>query len=190
MMMPWSLLKIMSQSLTKTQKIATTKMRPPQTAEDIVSYSLASGALSEVCEVTAVMRELDDKENDLVKEFVSQGCSASCDFGPKKTPCSMLFPVKHYWSLRATFAEMSRDEPWWAGLVCVGTDHGSLLPVHHTARSRTVNFTTKANVYVNAPSCSSTTLASRGSRSSRRATSWMDQLWGYMGTRARGQSTT
>ena len=70
-----------------------------QTAEHIVLDSLASGALSEVCEV---IRELDDKENDLVKEFIRWGCSAICDFGPKKTPCSMLFPVKHYQSLTAT----------------------------------------------------------------------------------------
>ena len=80
----------------------------PQTADDIVSASLVSGALSEMCKVTAVMRNLDNKESDLVKDFVSRGCS--CDFGPKKTPCSMLFPVEHYQSLRATFAEMSHDE--------------------------------------------------------------------------------
>ena len=80
----------------------------PQTADDIVSTSLASGALSGVCEVTAVMREMDEKENDLVKDFASRSCG--CDFGPKKTPCSMLFPVEHYQSLRATFAEMSHDE--------------------------------------------------------------------------------
>ena len=61
----------------------------PQTAADIASVSLASGALSEVCEVTAAMRELDDRENDLFKDFVSWGCS--CDFGPKKTPCSKRF---------------------------------------------------------------------------------------------------
>ena len=50
-----------------------------QTAEDIVLDSLASGALSEVCEVTAGLRELEKK----------------------KTPCSVLFPVEHYQSLRA-----------------------------------------------------------------------------------------
>ena len=55
-----------------------------QTADDIVFASVVSGALSQVCEVTAVIRELDDKENDLVKEFASLGCG--CDFGPKKTP--------------------------------------------------------------------------------------------------------
>lgn len=81
-----------------------------QMADDIVSASLASGSLSEVCDVAAVMRELDSKQSDLVQEFVSRGCSVSCDFGPKKTPCSMLFPVEHYQSLRATFAEMSHDE--------------------------------------------------------------------------------
>ena len=79
-----------------------------QTADDLVFASVVSGALSEVCEVTAVMRELDDKENDLVKEFASRGCG--CDFGPKKTPCSMRFSVEHYQSLRATFSEMSHDE--------------------------------------------------------------------------------
>ena len=75
-----------------SQKIVTKKTPPRQLMT--VSASLASGALSEVCDVTAVMRELDDKESDLVKEFVSRGCS--CDFGPRKTPCSMLFPLEHY----------------------------------------------------------------------------------------------
>ena len=54
------------------------------------------------------MREFDDKENDLVKEFDRQGCG--CDFGPKNTPCSMRFSVEPYQSLRATFSEMSHDE--------------------------------------------------------------------------------
>ena len=119
----------------KTQKTAKTKKRTTQTAEDIVSDSLGSGALSEVCEVTAVMRELDDKENDLVKEFVSRGCG--CDFGPKKTPCSMLLPVEHYQSLRATITEMSHDQEkkkktagWtllqYHGLSCKGS--APLLP--------------------------------------------------------------
>ena len=67
-----------------------------QTADDIVFASVVSGALSEVCEVTAVIRELDDKENDLVKEFASLGCG--CDFGPKKTPavaCAHWAPQHH-----------------------------------------------------------------------------------------------
>ena len=50
-----------------------------QTADDVVSSSLASGALSEVCDVAAVMRELDNTESDLVKQFVSRRCSSSCD---------------------------------------------------------------------------------------------------------------
>ena len=99
---PLALLKITGRL---SQTTVTMKKRPP----DIVSASLLmSGALSEVCEVTAAMRELDDRENDLVKDFVSQGCSY--DFGHKKTPCSTLFQVEHYQSLRATFTEMSHDE--------------------------------------------------------------------------------
>ena len=42
----------------------------PTSAEDILSASLISGALSNVCEVTAIMRELDDKQEEAVKEFV------------------------------------------------------------------------------------------------------------------------
>ena len=106
-----------------------------QTADDIVSASLASGALSEVCEVAAVMRELDDKENDLVERFVSQGCSASCDFGPKKTPCSMLFPVEHYKSLRAALSEMSHDELdlFMMGQIMAHCYQSTTLQGHHTS---------------------------------------------------------
>ena len=50
-----------------------------------------------MCEVMAVMRD------DLIKKFVSWGS----DFGPKKTPCFMLFPVKHCQSL---IAKMNHDE--------------------------------------------------------------------------------
>ncbi len=105
------------------------------TADDIVSASLASGALSEVCEVAAVMRELDDKESDLVKQFVSRGCSTSCDFGPKKTPCSMLFPVEHYQCLRATFAEMSSDELdlFVMGQIMAHCHQSTTLQGHHSS---------------------------------------------------------
>jgi len=86
MMMTWGLLKIISR-LMKSQK-TDIEEDTTQTADDVVFASVVSGALSEVCEVTAVMRELDDKENDLVKEFANQGCG--CDFGPKKhhAPCA------------------------------------------------------------------------------------------------------
>ena len=76
--------------------------------------------------MTAVMRELDEKESDLVRGFVSRGCS--CDFGPWKTPCSMLFPLEHYQSLRATFTEMSNDE---LGLYVMG--QSSTLQGHHSS---------------------------------------------------------
>ena len=131
-----------------------------QTADDIVSASLASGALSEVCDVTAVMRELDDKESDLVKEFVSRGCS--CDFGPRKTPCSMLFPLKHYQSLRATLTEMSHDELdlFVMGQIMAHCYQSSTLqattaPVLNKEKERMASSTTMANVFASVPSCSS-----------------------------------
>ena len=42
------------------------------------------------------MNELDNTESDLVKQFVSQRCSSRYNFGPKKTPCSSLFPVSFF----------------------------------------------------------------------------------------------
>lgn len=106
-----------------------------QTADDVVSASLASGSLSEVCEVAAVMRELDDKETDLVEQFASRCCSTSCDFGPKKTPCSMLFPVEHYKSLRAAFSEMSHDELdlFVMGQIMAHCYQSTTLQGHHTS---------------------------------------------------------
>ena len=92
MMMAWRLLRIMSQSWMKTRKTLTRREETPPTADDIIFTSLASGALSDVCDVAADMRELDDKESDLVHEFVSQGCSTTCDFGPKKTTLLHALP--------------------------------------------------------------------------------------------------
>ena len=60
-----------------------------QTAEEIVSSSLRSGALSDICDITVTMRDIDTKEEDLVKTFVQHGCG--CDVSPKKSPCSRLF---------------------------------------------------------------------------------------------------
>ena len=106
-----------------------------QTADDIVSSSLANGALSEVCEMAAVMRELDNTESDLVKQFVRRRCSSSCDFGPKKNPRSMLFPVEHYQSLRATFAKMTHDELdlFVMGQVMAHCYQSTTLQGHHSS---------------------------------------------------------
>ena len=53
---------------------------------------------------------VDDKENTLVKEFITQGCSISFEFGPNKTYYSMHFLAVHYQSVRTNFAEMNHDE--------------------------------------------------------------------------------
>ena len=102
------------------------------TAEDIVSASLASGALSEMCEIAVSHRSLDDQEEARVRAFVDKCCE--CDNGPAKTPCSMLFPVEHYRSLRATFTELSHDELdlLIMGQVMAHTYQSPMLQGHHT----------------------------------------------------------
>ena len=103
------------------------------TAEDIVSASLASGALSEMCEIAVSHRSLDDQEEARVRAFVDKCCE--CDNGPAKTPCSMLFPVEHYRSLRATFTELSHDELdlLIMGQVMAHTYQSPMLQGHHTS---------------------------------------------------------
>ena len=97
-----------------------------QTADDdIVSFSLARGALSEVCDVAAVMRELSNTESDLVKQFVSRRCSSSCDFGPKKTPCCMLFPVGGVSRIANNSPRTSPNHPY-------PQPHTQTLPPSHT----------------------------------------------------------
>ena len=64
---------------------------PVQTADDIISASLESGALAGVCEVTAAVREVDNQEEERVRAFACGGCS--CDYGPNKIPCCLLFSV-------------------------------------------------------------------------------------------------
>ena len=78
------------------------------------------------------MRELD-KEEEAVKEFVCRGCG--CDFGLKKTPCSMLFPIEHYLSLRASFSEMSHDELdlFVMGQIMAHCYQSSMLHGHHSS---------------------------------------------------------
>ena len=60
----------------------------PLTAADIVSDSIVSGALSGVCEVTAVMRELGDRENDLVKDLLAGVMDVALDPRRHHVPCS------------------------------------------------------------------------------------------------------
>ena len=76
----------------------------PQTADEIVSASLLSGALSDACDIEIEVRPLDVEEEELIKTFIDRGCS--CDLRPH----SKSFSVDHYLSLRCAFAEMTHDE--------------------------------------------------------------------------------
>ena len=69
------------------------------TAEEIVTSSFRSGALSDICDITMTLRDVD-----MVKTFVERGCG--CNVGPKKSPCSTLFPVDHFLSVQGAMAEM------------------------------------------------------------------------------------
>lgn len=80
----------------------------PQSADEIVSASLLSGALSDVCDVSVTMRPLDIEEEELAKTFADHGCK--CTLGPNKSPCCQLFSVDHYLSLRCAFAELTHTE--------------------------------------------------------------------------------
>ena len=66
---------------------------PSPTADEIVSSSIHSGVLSEICDITVTMRDVDTEVEDLVKTFVEHGCG--CDVGPNKSPCSRVFTADH-----------------------------------------------------------------------------------------------
>ena len=51
----------------------------PPSAEEIVSASLESGSLTDICDVSVTMRSIDTDE-ELVKTFADHGCT--CVFGP------------------------------------------------------------------------------------------------------------
>ena len=70
----------------------------PQTADEIVSARLLSGALSDACDIEIQARPLGVEEEEMIKIFVDRGCS--CDLGPNKTPCCKSFSVEHSLRLR------------------------------------------------------------------------------------------
>lgn len=80
----------------------------PQTAEEIVSASLLSGSLTDICDVSVTVRSIDSEEEELVKVFADHGCK--CEFGPHKSPCCKSFSADHYLSVRGAFMEMTHDE--------------------------------------------------------------------------------
>ena len=80
----------------------------PQSAKEIVSVSLSSGSLTDVCYVSVTMRPIDTDEEELVKTFADHGCT--CVFGPHKSPCCKLFSEDHYLAVRGALSEMTKDE--------------------------------------------------------------------------------
>ena len=80
----------------------------PQSAEEIVSASLSSGSLTDVCDVSVTMRPIDTDEEELVKTFADHGCTYA--FGPHKSPCCKLFSEDHYLAVRGALSEMTKDE--------------------------------------------------------------------------------
>ena len=80
----------------------------PQSAEEIISVSLLSGSLTDVCDVSVTMRSVDSDEEELVKTFADHGCT--CVLGPHKSPCCKLFSADHYLSVRGALTEMTNNE--------------------------------------------------------------------------------
>ena len=76
----------------------------PLTAE---TSSLSSGALSDECNITVTMRDVDSEEEDQVKNYIEHSCG--CDLGHKNSSCSALFLAVHYISVCGAFAEMSHN---------------------------------------------------------------------------------
>ena len=64
--------------------------QPSPTAEDIVSASLASGTLSEVCEVAGSLQVEDSKEEANVLEFVEGGVGVTMARPRLHAPCCSL----------------------------------------------------------------------------------------------------
>ena len=80
----------------------------PPSAEEIVSVSLESGSLTDICDVSVTMRSIDTDEEELVKTFADHGCM--CVFGPHKSPCCKQFLEDHYLAVRGALSEMTKDE--------------------------------------------------------------------------------
>ena len=75
----------------------------PQTAEEIVSASLLSGSLTDVCDISVSMQSINTEE-ELVKTFAVHGCT--CEFG---TPCCISFLADHYLMVHGALAEVEAD---------------------------------------------------------------------------------
>ena len=82
-------------------------VRDEQTAEAVVMAGIQRGQL-DTNSVPIDRRDLDVAEEAIIQQYVQYGCN--CDLGPNKSPCSTLFPVEHFRSVRSQMAELSHDE--------------------------------------------------------------------------------
>ena len=53
-------------------------------------------------------REIDEVEEQLVQQYVHDGCK--CDFSPMNSPCCTSITVEQYRSIRNDMAELTHDE--------------------------------------------------------------------------------
>lgn len=84
-------------------------MKTPQLRQLMTSsWTVWIVELWQECEVTVSMRQIDNHEEERVRQFGCQGCS--CKNGPNNSPCCLLFSVSYYQSLRDTLSEMTHDE--------------------------------------------------------------------------------
>ena len=66
----------------------------PLNAEDIIANVLATGTISDACDVSVTMWPMDTDEDRLIHEFAQHGCT--CDHGYDRTPCCKSFTKDHY----------------------------------------------------------------------------------------------
>ena len=82
-------------------------VREEPTAAEIVQAGVAQGQL-DVASVPIDQRELDVMEEQLIQEFVREGCK--CDLGPNRSPCSSSITIDHFRSVRCQMADLTHDE--------------------------------------------------------------------------------
>ena len=81
--------------------------RADPTTVEIMLAGVAQGQL-DVTTVPIDQRDLDVTEEQLVQEFVRDGCK--CDLGPSRTPCSSSITVNHLQAVRCQMADLTHDE--------------------------------------------------------------------------------
>ena len=82
-------------------------MHEEPTAAEIVQAGVARGQLDKEC-VPIDQRELDEAEEQLIQQFVRDGCK--CDHGPNHSPCCTSISADHFRSVRCQMTELTHDE--------------------------------------------------------------------------------